>query len=159
MPTDHFNYHIKALLQNELIEKDIEGYYSLTTKGKQFSSNTDIFNLKIEKQSRIHLTPAAIKKDNGVMKYLIHKRKKHPYFGWQGFPSGKAKWGNTYETEVIRELEEETGVTGKPTLKIIKHFLVTQKDTKELLEDKLFLFYRIDETSDTLQVDTLEGEL
>jgi ADP-ribose pyrophosphatase YjhB (NUDIX family) len=158
IPNDQFNYHIKKLVDEGYISKSDENLYSLTLKGKNFASSTDIYNLKIEKQSRIHLIPVCIRDFNGVTKYLIHRRKKHPYFDWSGFPSGKAKYGNFYDSEVIRELEEETGLVGTPTLKVIKHVLIKLKGSDEVVEDKQFFFYRIDDLQNELLIKTIEGE-
>ncbi len=158
MPTDHFNYHVKTLLAEGYIEKDDDGFYHLTQRGKQFASGTDIFNKTLERQTRIHLSMVCVKDFDGVEKFLIHKRKKHPYFGWQGFPSGKPKWGNPFASEIIRELEEETGVVGNPELKLIKHVFVRLKESKELVEDKVFFFYLVNEIEQQLIDSTLEGE-
>lgn len=159
LPNDQFNYHLKKLVDDKYLNKDLENYYSLTTLGKQVISHYDVFSLKYEKQSKIHLVPVCFQENkNGEIEYLIHKRKKHPFFGWMGFPSGKAKFGESYEEEVLRELEEETGITGKPELKIIKHMIVIQEDTKEVLEDKLFIYFVIKDFSTDLKETTMEGE-
>jgi ADP-ribose pyrophosphatase YjhB (NUDIX family) len=72
----------------------------------------------------------------------MHLRKKHPYFDWMGFPSGKAKFGNNLANEVLRELEEETGLVGKnPQLKLIQHSLVKIKSTGERSKIKFFIIF------------------
>lgn len=158
LTTDQFNYHLKALMKHKIIEKDEENFYALTFKGRSFSSDTDIYNLKIEKQSKIHVAPVCIKMFGKQKKYLLHRRTKHPYFGWMGIPTGKTKWGHSYEDEVIRELEEETGLTGNPTLKVILHSRMKLRSTDKIEDDRVFYYYRIDDIQNELITKTIEGE-
>jgi ADP-ribose pyrophosphatase YjhB (NUDIX family)/predicted transcriptional regulator len=158
MPTDHFNYHLQKLIKDGLVLKNLEGKYELTQSGKKYSSQTDTYNLKIEKQAKIGVIPVCIKEENGQKFFLMHKRKKHPYFDWIGFPSGKAKYGTFFKDEVIRELEEETGLSGESELKIITHYHVYKSGTNELMEDKVFYIYKITNLTDSLLEKTQEGE-
>lgn len=158
IPTDHFNYHLKKLLRDGFIEKNLNGHYQLTESGIKYSSQTDVYNLKIEKQAKIGMVPVCIKEIDGQKHYLIHRRKKHPYFDWLGFPSGKAKYGSFFKDEVIRELEEETGLRGDAELKIITHYQVFKVGTDNLLEDKVFYIYKITNLKGDFQEKTLEGE-
>lgn len=51
LSSDKFNYHLKTLLAQELIEKTETGKYRLTNSGKEYSGKTDIFTQKLEKQN------------------------------------------------------------------------------------------------------------
>lgn len=46
-------------------------------------------------------------------KYLLIKRMNPPAKGMYAFPGGRVEQGETLEQAVLRELEEETGLSGK----------------------------------------------
>lgn len=132
LTSDHFNYHIKMLIQDELVRKD-KSLYILTAKGKEFANTLDTENYKIEKQGKIGVLIIATKNK----KFLIQTRLKEPFYGYKGFVSGKVRFGETIIEGGNRELKEETGLTGKLSLKYILHEHVYSEDN-ELLEDKFF---------------------
>ncbi|MEO6508737.1 MAG: NUDIX domain-containing protein, partial [Patescibacteria group bacterium] len=72
--------------------------------------------------------------------YLVYKRLKQPFYGCQGFMSGKMKYGETVIETATREFHEECNLEGKPFLMAIRHYHVFNDETKELVEDK-FLFF------------------
>lgn len=158
LSNDQFNYHIKKLKDLGFIDKDQNNIYLLTNKGKKLSGELDIFNAEIEKQSKVHLVPICSKEVDGKKQYLMHLRKKHPYYDFLCFPSGKAKYGEAYAEGVIRELEEETGLSGTPNLKLIKHIQVTLKGTTEVIEDKVFYYFVVTDLQNELISKTIEGE-
>ncbi|MDP2951008.1 MAG: NUDIX domain-containing protein [bacterium] len=138
-PTDHFNFHLKRLVELKLIEKVDKNNYSLTAEGKEFANRFDTEAIVIERQPKIGVLIIAVK----GKKYLIQQRLKQPYFGFHGFITGKVRWGETLVETTNRELQEETGLKGKLTLVGIKHKMDYSESSK-LLEDKLFFVSRID---------------
>jgi 8-oxo-dGTP pyrophosphatase MutT (NUDIX family) len=137
LPTDHFNFHLKALVTKGLVDKR-GTKYDLTTKGKEFGNRLDTDGVGIERQAKVTTLIVCIDKD----KYLIQQRLKQPYFGYYGFFGGKIKYGDTPLETVIRELKDETGLTAKKmTLVVLKHKMDYSK-TGELLEDKYFFIFR-----------------
>ena len=68
--------------------------------------------------------------------YLVYTRKKHPFYGKQWFMTGKVDYGETIAQTAQRELKEETNLEWTPELAMIEHYLVYDKNTQELLEDK-----------------------
>lgn len=137
LPTDHFNFHLKALVETGLIEKK-EEKYDLTIKGKEFANRLDTEKSGIEKQAKVSVLVVCINKN----KYLVQQRLKQPYFGYYGFFGGKIKYGDTPLETAIRELKDETGLTAKKmTLAALKHKMDYSK-TGELLEDKYFFIFR-----------------
>lgn len=158
LPNDQFNYHLKRLIHEGLVSKNENGKYSLSNKGREFAGGIDIFSMKIERQAKTSVIAVCTKEEDGKTYYLMQKRLKHPNFGWYGFPSGKAKFGNFLIDDVLRELEEETGLNGNPELKIIHHVLVKLTSSPDFVEDKIIYYYRIQNPKGVLENANIEGE-
>ncbi len=156
LPNDHFTFHLKRLVQEELVNK-IEGKYSLTDKGKEFANRMDTDSLKLEKQAKLAIALHPVRIKDGVTEYLVHKRLKEPFYGWSGSISGKIRWGETPIDCAKRELLEETGLGGKFNLKGIVHYHHIHQDGR-FLEDKYFWVFRIENTTGELKEKIEEGE-
>ena len=151
LPTDHFNFHLKALVTEGLVEKNGEKY-DLTIKGKEFGNRLDTDNAGVEKQAKVSVLIVCVDED----KYLVQQRLKQPYFGYYGFFGGKIKYGDTPLETVKRELKDETGLTAaKITLVSLKHKMDYSK-TGELLEDKYFFIFKVEGVKGKL-IEEFEG--
>lgn len=139
--SDHFNFHLKSLLKQELIIKT-GSKYTLTHKGKEFANRMDTDKLEIERQPKLSIKPIVYKEENGQIYFLAQQRLKQPYFGLWGFPGGKIRWGETLNQSALRELEEETGISGDCSFKGIQHKLDID-EFNQLLEDKFFFVIAI----------------
>ena len=151
LSTDHFTFHIKSLVDAGLIVKSLEGLYSLTAAGKEFANRFDMDSQDtvIERQAKIGVLICCLKQEDSQVKYLVQQRLKQPYFGFYGFLTGKAKWGETIIETAERELKEETGFAGNLKLIGVKHKMDYSKEN-ELLEDKHFFVFRVDNTKGQL---------
>jgi len=138
LKSDHFNFHIKKLLELGLIEKLAKGHYCLSPKGKEHANKLDTDNNTIERQPKVAVIIAVEKQIRGKRYLLMHQRTKHPYFEFWGFPTGKVRWGETIIQTAERELDEETGLKAKFEIAGVYHEHVSSKETKDFLEDKLF---------------------
>ena len=138
--SDHFNFHIKQMLESGLVEKQ-NNRYKLTIKGKEYANRMDTEEKDIERQAKTAVLVIQTKKEGNNKKYLVQKRLKQPFYGYFMFMSGKVTWGETIEEAALRELKEETGLSGTVILKAIEHKQDYSKSTKKLLEDKLFYIY------------------
>lgn len=56
-------------------------------------------------------------------------------------PSGKIGYGERNAEAAARELKEETNLDGEPTLLAILHYIVRDKASWDVLDDKLFFDY------------------
>lgn len=110
LTSDHANFHIKKLVAAGMVEHIPKTYgeYQLTYKGKEFANRMDTDELVIEKQPKL-VVDIGIERDDG--KFLFQERRKQPYYGYWGFPTGKIRWGETILEAAARELVEETGLT------------------------------------------------
>ena len=132
MTNDHFTFHIKRLVELELVQKTDSGY-ELSVSGKEFANRMDTDALALERQAKTTVLLVCIKNN----KYLVQQRLKQPYFGFHGFISGKTRWGETVSETAIRELAEETGLAGVPQFIGMRHKM-DYSVLGELLEDKFF---------------------
>lgn len=156
LPTNQFNYHLKLLLDAGYVVKTNDRY-QLTEKGEDLAGEIDIFASDIERQGKISAVAVCIKEEGGVSYYLMQKRTKQPYYGYCGFPAGKIKYGHTFTEEVLRELQEETGLTGEATLKDISHILVTKSENHKVVNDFIFFKFVITNIGGELLAETIEG--
>lgn len=136
LTSDHFNFHIKKLVEEHFVEKRETGEYVLTRAGKEYANRMDTDDNVIEKQPKISVA-LIIENDKG--EFLAQQRLKQPYYGFWGRPTGKIRWGEIMVEAATRELDEETGLTADLTVAGFYHKMDYDKDSGELLEDKIFV--------------------
>lgn len=103
---NQFDFHLDQLIRFEYIEK-LGKEYSLTSVGKEFANRMDTDKTTINIQAKISavVAPVRINKD-GEKEFLIYTRLKHPFYGCQGFMSGKIAYGEAVLEAASRELKE-----------------------------------------------------
>ena len=137
LSSDLFNYHLSCLLKSDYLQKSAESY-ELTIKGKEFANRMDTERSVIEKQAKLGVMLIIEKNEAGKKYLLIQKRLKQPYYGFEGFVTGKIGWGEQILTTAERELREETGLTAKLEYHYTIHEHIYLKEDGRLLEDKFF---------------------
>lgn len=142
MENNQFDFHLDQLIKERLVMKQ-NGIYQLTSIGKEYANRMDTDQVVISKQAKISAWICVMREKSGETDFLIYTRLKQPFYGCQGFISGKLKYGEKIIAAAKRELLEETGLTGNPELVNIKHFLVYDKKTNELIEDKFMYLCRV----------------
>ncbi|HET6746533.1 MAG TPA: NUDIX domain-containing protein [Candidatus Saccharimonadales bacterium] len=156
LTSDHFNFHVKKLVEEGYVEK-IDKIYRLTHKGKEYANRMDTDEKEIEKQPKVSIAITIERKNNkGEAEFLFQQRKKNPYFDFWGRIGGKMRWGETIIEAANRELLEETGLTAKFEYKTLYHKRDFNKQTGKLLEDKIFLCVYATEYSGAL-IEQFEG--
>ncbi len=155
--TDHFNFHVKRLLELGLVQKKDNGLYALTNEGKEYANRLDVdgAEIRIERQAKVSVGIACERGEGKNKEYLIQQRLKEPFFGFHGFLTGKVRWGETVEETAKRELEEETGLMADLTLFRIKHRMDYGEDGSPL-EDKFFFEFRAENVRGELR-ESIEG--
>ncbi len=134
LTSDHANFHVKKLVSIGYVEHVPKSYgqYRLTRPGKLYANSMDTDTFEIEKQPKLTVD-LAIESSDGL--FIVQQRRKQPYYGYHGFPTGKIRWGETMVDAGARELLEETGLTADMRVVGIYHKL--DYDTSgRLLEDK-----------------------
>lgn len=155
-PSSKFNYHLKKLVNEELLEKNDEGLYKLTQKGTQYIA--ELNNKKLEKQT-IPLTCSFVLCINENDEVLLQKRKKQPYLGIINIPGGKVQFGESTYQAGIRELFEES----KLTIESMKLKMIDEVRTYDF-DEKVFAHiiaytYVCREFSGKLEQENQEGEM
>lgn len=106
-----FNYHLKALVRDGLIEKSADEY-RLTKEGLAYADKLSFKTNKPRQQPKI-ISMIVIR--NSAGQYLLAKRKTEPFKGKLCFVSGKQHFGEAAESQVERELREQIGSAFKTT--------------------------------------------
>lgn len=138
LTSDHFNFHIKKLIDAGLVKK-IGSKYSLTSSGKEYSNRMDTDENEIEKQPKVSVALIVERTVGNRREFIVQQRLKQPYYGFYGRLGGKVRWGESFEEAAARELHEETGLVGEFTFSHIFHKRDYRKSNGTLLEDKIFV--------------------
>ncbi len=135
LTSDHFNFYLKQLVDENYIQKGKDGAYTLTSKGKEFANRFDTDARAVERQPKVAVC-LAIYDEQG--RTLIQQRLKQPFYGYWGRPTGKIRWGETILEAAARELMEETGLTATLSFHSVFHKMDFTTKTGDMLEDKIF---------------------
>jgi len=129
----------------------VDQHYLLTAQGKEYANRMDGGEFHIQLQAKTGVLVCATRGHGDAQEYLIYTRKKHPYFGKQGFITWKVRLGEALSDVAQRELSEEAHLFGIPQLVHIKHSFVYDKQSHKLLEDKFFYFFLVQDPQGTAQ--------
>lgn len=135
LSSDHFNFYLKQLLDEDFAAKSSKGSYHLTPKGKEFANRFDTDERKVERQPKVAVC-LMIRRGDGTQ--LVQQRLKQPFYGYWGRPTGKIRWGETILEAAARELMEETGLEADLSFEQIYHKMDYNQETGDMLEDKIF---------------------
>ena len=100
-----FMYHLKELIKMGLVEKK-DRAYALSQKGRTTATRFSIREQTIRVMPST-LSVIALQSNEGL--WCLYKRKRQPYIGSLGFPSGKIHLGDSLADAAYRELEEKCG--------------------------------------------------
>lgn len=139
LSSDHFNFYLKQLLDQQYVTKNDDGAYHLTQHGKEFANRFDTDERKVERQPKVAVC-LMIYRDDGKM--VVQQRLKQPFYGYWGRPTGKIRWGETILQAGARELMEETGLEADLSFDSVHHKMDYERGSGKLLEDKIFFIIR-----------------
>lgn len=135
LSSDHFNFHLKKMLEQKLILKNADGHYEFTPKGKEFANQFDTDNKTVERQPKVSVL-LVVQGNDG--EWLCQQRLKQPFYGYWARPTGKIRYGETIMECAARELLEETNLIADFEYRGIYHKMDYAAVSGELLEDKIF---------------------
>ncbi len=156
LSSDHFNFHISRLVELKLVEKIQRGTYRLTLTGKEYANRLDTDNNTVERQPKSAIIFGLSREIDGKTEYVFQERRKNPYFGFWGLPSGKIRWGETIIETARRESLEETGLDADFEIASVYHEAVKDSKTGNVIEDKIFFIVRGTNTTGEL-IEDFEG--
>lgn len=154
LESNHFMYHLRALMREGLVEKRADGLYSLTTQGKLYVDQVSLRTLKTRLQPKI-VTLVAVQNKAG--QWLLYRRKHQPLIGQVGFPYGKLHLGETVAEAATRELMEKTGLSCKLTHRG-DGYIIINEGGEPVSQICFHLFYGRNPTG-TLRGETPYGEM
>lgn len=152
LTSDHFNFHIKKLLETGYVEKK-NGKYALTQQGKEYANRLDTDENEIERQPKVSVVLVVERQKDGKREFLCQQRLKQPYYGFWGRLGGKVRWGESFEEAAKRELKEETDLEADFTYKLLFRKRDYKKQSGELLEDKVFVIMHTNDAQGELMAD------
>ena len=131
------SFHLNKLIEYGFVTKDNEAYF-LSDSGKEYANRigTDL-NLKL--QAKVSVIVVATRHNDTEV--LVYTRLKQPFYGCQGHLSGKVGLGESIYEAAERELKEETNLDGSPTLFMIRHSIVFNAKTQQMVEDKILFCF------------------
>jgi ADP-ribose pyrophosphatase YjhB (NUDIX family)/predicted transcriptional regulator len=138
LSSDHFNFHIKKLVDTGFVEKN-QSRYNLTNRGKEYANRMDTDENEIEKQPKVSVALIVERQNGKRREFIVQQRLKQPYFGFFGRLGGKVRWGESFEDAAKRELKEEAGLDADFTYACTFHKRDYRKSDGTLLEDKIFI--------------------
>lgn len=156
LSSDHFNFHITRLVEHGFVEKSGRGEYKLSTKGKEYANRLDTDQNSIERQPKTAVIFGLVRDGDKETEYLLQQRRKNPYFGFWGLPSGKIRWGERIIDAARRECLEETGLDADFSLRCVYHEIVIDPKSEDVIEDKIF-YVVIGENSRGKMIEDFEG--
>jgi len=157
LTTDHFNFHIKRLVDQKLIAKDVDGKYMLTVEGKELANRLDLPKRILSKEHKIVAIIGCTREKANSKEYLFQKRLKHPFYGMHDFVSGRVGWGEDLFSSTEKILKRETNLTASLILVGMEH----KKDFSEdgsIIEDKYMFIFRGNAPKGTLRKKFKGGE-
>ncbi len=157
LSSDHFNFHIKKLVEAGYVAKTGDKY-QLSSRGKEYANRMDTDEIGMEKQPKVSVVLIVERKDNNQREFLVQQRLKQPYYEFWGRLGGKVRWGESFEEAAKRELKEETNLDANFTFKSIFRKRDYRKEGGELLEDKVFVIMYTNSYSGEL-LEQFEGGL
>ena len=140
MENNTFQFHLDKVVLMGYVAKDDDGY-ALTMQGKKIANFIKTEHNQMVDVRKVSACLYCVRDNDLGKETLIYTRLKHQFYGKQGFPTGKIDHGEVFTDAAKRELYEETKLVGEPELFQIVHYLVSDEQSGELLDDKLFFYY------------------
>lgn len=154
MPNDLYNYHLKQLLQKEIIEKRDDGY-RLTSVGQQYVADIHHTSDQAGRLFKINVITIVLRRTVGGIEVLNQRRTANPSYGKIGVMSGTIRKNEPLLAGATRKLQEETGLQAAFTLAGLERRIMQRQS--ELFSDVMFPICYTDSATGEL-INTEYGE-
>ena len=153
---DLFNYHLRFLLSKKQIIKE-NNLYVLTEEGRKIVGYMEEDG-QMQGKFKIGIFIDIIRKKGKIYQQLLHKRLKHPHYGYIGAVTCKVKWGESIEDNLKRELMEEVGIVPEKwsIVGVVREFFLNEN--KEKVCDGIFFVIVVEEFDGEPELKSIEGE-
>ena len=157
LESDMFKFHLARLISQGYIEKQPFGTYSLTTRGKEFANNLDSIASAVLRQPKVSVAIVAARQRDDETEYLLHQRRRNPYYGYWGLLTGPVKWSKSFESTAEHEFNKQTGLDAAFEVKAFSRQTDHQDASDTVLEDKVFVIISATHVSGDLKESTHIG--
>jgi len=155
VPNDLFNYHLKALIRKQLVDKGDEGY-RLSADGRRYVADVHHMSDQANRLFKLNVITIVSRIYEGNVQILTQKRLSQPSYGLVGVMGGTIVKGETLETGARRKLQQETGLMAEFRAVGFERRMLYKEGV--LFSDLLFPICYATTYSGTLQTVTEFGE-
>ena len=114
-PNDLFNYHLKALIAKQVIEKTPVGY-RLSQKGHEYVADVFHTSDQANRLFKINVITIVSRNEQDSLQILNQQRGSQPSYGLVGVMGGTVLKGEALLDAASRKLKQETGLEASFTL-------------------------------------------
>ena len=147
-----FAYHLQNLVKQDLILKNSDGSYSLTSTGKLFGINGSLKNKDLLKQAHSIILLCIREGDS----WLLRKRLVQPMYGKLGFMHGESLAGESINESAKRILDYRCGLNGEFSIKGSGFICIKEKG--QLVAYSNFTLIEVDNISGKLIKEDSHGQ-
>jgi hypothetical protein len=104
-----FDYHLKSVISDKLVEKDANGLYRLTPEGQRIG--VGVLDKRLASLDRAHSVLFLIVRRKSDKAWLLFRRKTHPLLGEVGFMHANPKASEEIFKTAQDELKDKTNLT------------------------------------------------
>lgn len=137
VPNDLYNYHLKKLLSDGLVEK-LDTGYRLSPKGKRHVADAHHSSDQSDRLFKFNALLVVTKELDGELYVLNQRRTSQPSYGIVGIPGGTILKSEPLLEGAARKLSQETGLEGTFCYLGTERRIVYEND--QLFSDVLFPF-------------------
>lgn len=111
IPNDLYNYHLRKLVADGLVDKKDQGY-TLSERGKRHVADTHHTSDQGDRLFKFNALLIVTREIDGVLHVLNQRRGAQPSYGIVGIPGGTILKSEPLLDGAARKLQQETGLTG-----------------------------------------------
>lgn len=111
IPNDLYNYHLRKLVSDGIVEKTSEGY-TLSSTGKRHVADAHHTSDQSDRLFKYNVLLIVAREINGTLHILNQRRTAQPSYGIVGIPGGTILKSEPLLAGAARKLQQETGLVG-----------------------------------------------